>query len=371
MARMALVSSRPGSVAWPQSSSRSSSTRGAGFASLEIDALPRIERCQFARQTGGRVTRLGEPMRRQYSPEGDRQELLVGATSPPTRPHAAARDTWRARPAEHALACHSSRPGSVAWPQSSSRSSSTRGAGFASLEIDALPRIERCQFARQTGGRVTRLGEPMRRQYSPEGDRQELLVGATSPPTRPHAAARDTWRARPAEHALACHSARSAPLARIFTHTARPGLMTCRSRWWGQSGHSPPPASAGDARECGHGEYAGSPTLRASDKPVCRSRGRSGSTRRIGLFNVLTRPALQRGPRARHDLPRRIDPRWIAGKPAFRARCRAVWRCPERSNRSHAENWERVDTLPCRLAKAIHSARRPVKPNRSSALSRP
>ena len=47
---------------------------------------------------------------------------------------------------------------------------------------------------------------------------------------------------RHAERAWACHSARSAALARIFTHTAR------RCRFGGQRGHSPLPASAGDAR---------------------------------------------------------------------------------------------------------------------------
>ena len=38
---------------------------------------------------------------------------------------------------------------------------------------------------------------------------------------------------------------------------------------------------------------------------------------------------------------------------------------------SHAESCVWVNTSPCRLAKAIHSAQRPVKPNGSSAFSRP
>ena len=41
---------------------------------------------------------------------------------------------------------------------------------------------------------------------------------------------------QPAELALACNSARSAPLARTFTHTARPALMTRRYRVGGQRG---------------------------------------------------------------------------------------------------------------------------------------
>ena len=52
----------------------------------------------------------------------------------------------------------------------------------------------------------------------------------------------------PAERAFACHSARSASRARIFTHTSRPALLMCRCRWGGQRGHSSPPAPAGDPR---------------------------------------------------------------------------------------------------------------------------
>ena len=43
----------------------------------------------------------------------------------------------------------------------------------------------------------------------------------------------------PAERAFACHSARSASLARIFTHTSRPAPLMCRCRWGGLRGHSP------------------------------------------------------------------------------------------------------------------------------------
>ena len=53
----------------------------------------------------------------------------------------------------------------------------------------------------------------------------------------------------PEERAFTCHSARSASLARIFTHTSRPAPLMCRCRWGGgQRGHSPPPAPAGDPR---------------------------------------------------------------------------------------------------------------------------
>ena len=64
------------------------------------------------------------------------------------------------------------------------------------------------------------------------------------PPRRP----RGSVSVNPAERAFACHSARSASLARIFTRTARPALITRRRRWGGQRGHSPPPAPAGDPR---------------------------------------------------------------------------------------------------------------------------
>ncbi len=53
---------------------------------------------------------------------------------------------------------------------------------------------------------------------------------------------------RPADRALACHSARSASLARTFTQTARPALTARRFRFGGQRGHGPPPASPGDTR---------------------------------------------------------------------------------------------------------------------------
>jgi len=47
---------------------------------------------------------------------------------------------------------------------------------------------------------------------------------------------------------LACHSARSASLARTFTQTARPTLTARRFLFGGHRGQSPPPASAGDSR---------------------------------------------------------------------------------------------------------------------------
>ena len=52
----------------------------------------------------------------------------------------------------------------------------------------------------------------------------------------------------PAERAFACHSARSASLARIFNHRSRPAALMYRCRWEGQRGHSPSPAPAGDPR---------------------------------------------------------------------------------------------------------------------------
>ena len=43
----------------------------------------------------------------------------------------------------------------------------------------------------------------------------------------------------PAERAFACHSARSASLARIFTHTSRPAPLMCRCRWGVRGGTAP------------------------------------------------------------------------------------------------------------------------------------
>ncbi len=55
--------------------------------------------------------------------------------------------------------------------------------------------------------------------------------------------------ARPAQSALACHSARTAARGRrVFTQTARPRLMARRFRSGGKRGRGPPPASAGDSR---------------------------------------------------------------------------------------------------------------------------
>ena len=61
---------------------------------------------------------------------------------------------------------------------------------------------------------------------------------------------------KPAELAWACNSARSAPLARTFTHTARPALMTRRYPCRGQRGHGPPPGLRTGRTECGPKGYA-------------------------------------------------------------------------------------------------------------------
>ena len=57
----------------------------------------------------------------------------------------------------------------------------------------------------------------------------------------------------------------------------------------GSEGAQPPASPARGPAKRGPSGYAGSPALGAADKPVRRSRGRSGSTRRIGFFDVLTR----------------------------------------------------------------------------------
>ena len=66
-------------------------------------------------------------------------------------------------------------------------------------------------------------------------------------------ASKDLDSVRPAERALACHSARSASLARTFTQTARPVLTASRYPSGGQRGHGPPQASLGDARSVATG----------------------------------------------------------------------------------------------------------------------
>ena len=53
---------------------------------------------------------------------------------------------------------------------------------------------------------------------------------------------------QPAERALACHSARSASLARTFTQTARPRLHGAPFPVRGSEGAQPPASSAGDSR---------------------------------------------------------------------------------------------------------------------------
>ena len=58
----------------------------------------------------------------------------------------------------------------------------------------------------------------------------------------------------------------------------------------GQRGRSPPPAPARGPAKRGPRGYPGSPALAPADKPARGSRGRSGSTRRIGLFDVLRAP---------------------------------------------------------------------------------
>ena len=74
----------------------------------------------------------------------------------------------------------------------------------------------------------------------------------------------------PAQRALACHPARSASLGRIFTHTARPALMTRRWRWGGLRGHSPPPAPpSGDT---GIGSAMGWMNLNYASPPAFTSR---------------------------------------------------------------------------------------------------
>ena len=79
-------------------------------------------------------------------------------------------------------------------------------------------------------------------------DARDLGVRQVQVRTRPTDRRTRSDSVKPAERALACHSARSASLARVFTRTARPALITRRRRWGGQRGHSPPPAPAGDPR---------------------------------------------------------------------------------------------------------------------------
>ena len=75
--------------------------------------------------------------------------------------------------------------------------------------------------------------------------------------------------------------------------TAHPALMVPLPFLGGSQGAQPPASPSGRHAKCGHGGVGWltrSPALGAADKPVRRSCGRSGSTRRIGLFDVLTCP---------------------------------------------------------------------------------
>ena len=78
--------------------------------------------------------------------------------------------------------------------------------------------------------------------------RSTSAAGAVQVRTRPTDRRTRSDSVNPAERAFACHSARFASLARIFTHTSRPAPLMYRCRWEGQRGHSPPPAPAGDPR---------------------------------------------------------------------------------------------------------------------------
>ena len=60
---------------------------------------------------------------------------------------------------------------------------------------------------------------------------------------------------------MACHPARSASLARIFTHTPHPALTPRRCRCGGPRGRSPPPSLRRGRTECGLKEYAGLATV--------------------------------------------------------------------------------------------------------------
>ena len=66
-------------------------------------------------------------------------------------------------------------------------------------------------------------------------------VAAPGQPTGAPDPTASTLRSAPSR----AHSARSASLARIFTHTSCPAPLMCRCRWEGQRGLSPPPGPAG------------------------------------------------------------------------------------------------------------------------------
>ena len=104
---------------------------------------------------------------------------------------------------------------------------------------------------------------------------------------------------KPAERALACHSARSASLARTFTQTARPGLMARRFRFGGHRGHSPPPASAGDSRSVAPRSKLAEPRNGHPASPWAPRPGPGGDRHRSGGG---TPPRALRGTRS--DAPR-------------------------------------------------------------------
>ena len=113
---------------------------------------------------------------------------------------------------------------------------------------------------------------------------------------------------------------------------------------------------------------------------VRRRRGRSGSSRRIGLFDALACPALQRGPRVRpcpaaaHQIPG-----WFAGESAFRARCRAAWRpeavepepCRELGAGEHAATQARQGDPLGPSARQVEPLQRPLAPLRWAGMLRP
>ena len=69
--------------------------------------------------------------------------------------------------------------------------------------------------------------------------RSTSAAGAVQVRTRPTDRRTRSDSVNPAERAFACHSARSASLARIFTHTSCPAPLMCRCRWEGQRGGAP------------------------------------------------------------------------------------------------------------------------------------
>ena len=93
----------------------------------------------------------------------------------------------------------------------------------------------------------------------------------------------------PAELALACHSARSASLARIFTHTSRPAPMMCR---WGVRGGTAPRQPLPGTREAWPQRVGWLPCAKQTRPPtlgnLCRENPHTRTVRSL-LHAVSTR----------------------------------------------------------------------------------